>query len=487
MIDLETVFTPDTAKTYLFPINLDFSPIDIAKAMVDSDYFIFLDSSSIGAQGRYSILAWNPSLVFKSKGSNIDLRYKDKWIKTAGNPFAIVDMIQCASKVPRQENQPMPFFGGAVGYLGYDLFPFVEDYKNLTAIDDLMLPDCCLGFYDIALVFDHDKNQWFVSGTTVFGDFEKPETRSEKLLEQVFAKLKNVEGDKNSKTLDLNTNKDIGLTSNFTKEDYLASVKKAIDYIYAGDIYQINLSQRFHARIQASPFDLFCQLRRINPSYYGAYMSYGDHVVISSSPELFIQREGDIIESRPIKGTRPRGQTKESDENLKAELENSIKDSAELSMIVDLMRNDLGRVCEYGSVVVDEHRYIETLPTVFHTISTVRGKLKENISIAEILRATFPGGSITGCPKIRSIEIIDELEPTKRNVYTGSVGYIGFNGDMVLNIAIRTLIVKNGNVYFQVGGGIVADSDPEAEYLETLDKALAMERALEAVKNGVKK
>jgi para-aminobenzoate synthetase component 1 len=224
---------------------------------------------------------------------------------------------------------------------------------------------------------------------------------------------------------------------------------------------------------------LFSALRKVNPSFYGAYLNCGDHVVISSSPELFLRQRGRMIETRPIKGTRPRGRDEREDRALKQELIDSAKEAAELTMIVDLERNDLGRVCEYGSVEVPSHRGVEALPSLFHTVSTVRGRLREGAGAIDILRATFPGGSISGCPKIRAIEIIDELEPVRRHVYTGAIGFIGA-GDLSLSIAIRTMTVASGRLYYHVGSGIVADSDPAKEYEETLHKAAGMQEAIAA-------
>jgi para-aminobenzoate synthetase component 1 len=263
--------------------------------------------------------------------------------------------------------------------------------------------------------------------------------------------------------------------------DYINAVRAALNYIESGEIYQVNLSQRFSATFDAHPFDLFSALREASPSYYSAYLSCGDHVVISSSPELFLSRDGMVIETRPIKGTRRRGHDKAEDEALERELIVSEKERAELAMIVDLERNDLGRICEYGSVEVVQDRYVDRLPTLFHTAARVRGRLRPNTSVADILRATFPGGSISGCPKIRAIQIIDELEPTRRHVYTGAIGWVRPDGDLKLNIAIRTLVIANGRVYYQVGSGIVADSNPDQEYEETLIKAAALHRAIASI------
>lgn len=478
MVDFQPLFNVSNAGVEFREVELPCSPIELARLMENADHFAFLDSSeNKDKQGGFSILVWEPKLVFRSKDDLLELRVNGKWIVEKGNPFDLLDDLFSACRLDVELPAGIPFAGGAIGYLGFDLFRYVERYDRLTAKDDLNLPDCYLGFYDTAICFDHRKKRWSIVGTDVFSGAGNLSEWLDNVLDRIKKRIRS--GSPNTENKPGNTASSLELESNFTKAEYLEAVKKAIDYIYAGDIYQINLSQRFRAKLSVPEFDFFNKLRTINPSYYGAFLRYRKHCVISSSPELFVQRQGNRVETRPIKGTRPRGKNPKEDVVLQKELEQSPKDSAELSMIVDLERNDIGRVCEYGSVKVEEHRYIEKLPTVFHTVSTVTGKLQPQVTTVDLLRATFPGGSITGCPKIRSIQIIDELEPTCRNAYTGSVGYIGFNGDTTLNIAIRTLITKGSDVFFQVGGGIVADSDPEAEYDETLDKAAAMIKALQ--------
>lgn len=264
-----------------------------------------------------------------------------------------------------------------------------------------------------------------------------------------------------------------GPRSNFTREEYLRVVERAREYIFAGDIYQVNLSQRFEAPLVADPIVLYETLRATSPAPFGAYLDTGDFRVLSNSPERFLRRLGDRVETRPIKGTRPRRTDPAADRAAAAELQASEKDAAEHLMIVDLERNDLGRVCEYGSVVVEELARLESYWNVHHLVSTVSGRLRPGVGTAELLRATFPGGSITGAPKVRAMEIIDELEPTSRGVYTGAMGYLSACGGIDLNIAIRTIVYDGEKAYFQVGGGIVADSDPASEYDETLDKATA--------------
>jgi para-aminobenzoate synthetase component 1 len=282
------------------------------------------------------------------------------------------------------------------------------------------------------------------------------------------------------------------IISNFSKENYLTAVERAKQYINAGDIYQVNLSQRFQTQIEASPYEIYKRLRKINPEPFSCYLKFDNKHVISSSPERFLslqntpdgtgkQSEGMVrnIQTRPIKGTRPRGKDEVINKKMKKELLSSKKDDAELAMIVDLERNDLGRVCNYNTVKVIEKKALEEHPTVYHLVATVEGKLHSRYDAIDLLKATFPGGSITGAPKVRAMQIIDELEPTKRSVYTGAMGYLSFNGNIDFNIAIRTFLVKDDHIFFQVGGGIVADSNPEDEYQETLHKARALIETLE--------
>jgi para-aminobenzoate synthetase component 1 len=274
------------------------------------------------------------------------------------------------------------------------------------------------------------------------------------------------------------------LKGNFSHEGYLEAVAKAREYICAGDIFQVNLSQRLEVEINTAPYELYKRLRKINPAPFASYFNFDGVSIVGASPERFLKVWGDWVETRPIKGTKPRGKTPEEDKALAESLQQSTKDRAENIMIVDLERNDIGRVCRYGTVKVTELAILETYPTVFHLTSTVVGQLREGKNIIDLLKATFPGGSITGAPKVRAMEIIDELEPTRRSVYTGSLGYIGFSGDMDLDIVIRTIIVKDGKAYFQVGGAIVYDSEPESEYIETLDKGKALIQALNLSSGG---
>jgi para-aminobenzoate synthetase component 1 len=268
------------------------------------------------------------------------------------------------------------------------------------------------------------------------------------------------------------------VTDTVSREEYEAAVGRVLDYIGAGDCYQVNLSHRFSTVLHEEPWSLYERLRAVSPAPFAAYLDCGDHQVLSSSPELFLTIAGREIVTQPIKGTRPRGATREADEAAAAELLSSAKDRAELLMIVDLERNDLGRVCEYGSVHVPELYHLESFANVHHLVATVHGRLRPEVTPLQAMRAAFPGGSITGAPKIRAMEIIEELEPVHRGIYTGAIGWVDGRGNGEWNIAIRTMVAKDGRVHFHAGGGVVADSEPAAEYEETLAKASGMLRAL---------
>ena len=349
-----------------------------------------------------------------------------------------------------------------------------ENCPDCPAKDDLNIPDMIICFYDTILSFDHVKSEYSIISTGFPERGKKALYRKRARLESLKNRIQNLE----EKEVFTTRKKPINLESNFTKDSYKKAIKKAKEYIKAGDIYQVNLSQRFKVDLDMDPFDLYKILRKINPAPFAAYLNFGDVKIVSASPERFLKKEGNYIETRPIKGTRPRGSNLSEDKRLKDELTHSVKDKAENLMIIDLERNDLGRISEYGSVHVKEFMTCEKYATVFHLVSTVTGKLRKNKDAVDCLLKCFPGGSITGAPKIRSMEIIEELEPFKRSVYTGSIGYLSFNGNMDTSIVIRTFIIKDKKAYFQVGGGIVYDSDPEKEYEETLHKGKALIEAI---------
>jgi para-aminobenzoate synthetase component 1 len=460
----------------------------------DRPYCFFLDSGMDRKRlGRYSFLGSDPFLVMRSRGPEITIVRGQEHEVRQGNPLDIVGELLETYKLDRYP-APVPFLGGAVGYFSYDLCRFIEHLPS-TAVDDLKLPECYLAFYDAIVAFDHLEDKMYLVATGF------PQTEEGKRLRRARMRLEEMKswlgsrrsivasgtkqphGDRDcfaagSPRIDAK-NKEVALKSNFTPEEYKKVVNRVREYVAAGDVFQVNLSQRFEAHLKIPAYELYKRLRTINPAPFASYLSFPDVAIVSASPERFLKVQGDLVETRPIKGTRPRGRDRAEDERLANELIHSPKDRAENVMIVDLERNDLGRVCQYGTVKVTELAVLETFPTVFHLTSTVVGKLRRGKSNIDLLKATLPGGSITGAPKVRAMEIIDELEPTKRSVYTGSIGYLGFNEDMDINIVIRTFLVKERKAYFQVGGGIIYDSDAEAEYLETLDKGKALIRALD--------
>jgi para-aminobenzoate synthetase component 1 len=452
------------------------------EALAPRPFSFWLDSGMDPQKlGRYSFMGSDPFLVMRSRGDEITLIRGGAEEKRKGNPFDVVGELLKTYTLDGNE-AAIPFTGGAVGYFSYDLCHFIERLPT-KAVDDLNLPECYLGFYDAIIAFDHQENRTYLVSTGF------PETEEEKRQRRAVLRLNElrnliafspppaaIKEDKSGKNL--------VLKANFSHEGYLEAVAKAREYICAGDIFQVNLSQRLEVGINTAPYELYRRLRKINPAPFASYFKFAGVSSVGASPERFLKVRGDRVETRPIKGTKPRGRTPEEDKALAESLLASKKDRAENIMIVDLERNDIGRVCRYGTVRVTELAILETYPTVFHLTSTVVGQLREGKNLIDLLKATFPGGSITGAPKVRAMEIIDELEPTRRSVYTGSLGYISFSGDMDLNIVIRTIIVKDGKAYFQVGGAIVYDSRPEAEYIETLDKGKALVQALNLSAGG---
>jgi para-aminobenzoate synthetase component 1 len=453
------------------------SPIDVFESIYDEPYSFFLDSATGRERlGKYSFLGYNPFLIVKVTGKEIELLQDEKASRFQGDPFDLVKKLLSSYPLASQPGIP-PFLGGVVGYFGYDLGRFIEIIPSLSK-DDITIPDAYLAFYDTVVIFDHVKGKVAISSTGFPEEEEGPRKRkAESRIKEWKKRLSSLHRGK-AETRQIVGDTFPQLTSNFTHDQYIKAITKAKEYIAAGDIYQVNLSQRFVSEAPIPPFPLYQKLRAVNPAPFASYLNLDGVKVLSSSPERFLRISGKKVETRPIKGTRPRGKTPAEDQHLKTELLESKKDRAELVMIVDLERNDLGRVCEYGSVSVPELTTLEQYPTVFHTVSTITGRLKEECDHIDCLKACFPGGSITGAPKIRSMEIIEELEPTRRKIYTGSLGYLGFNGETDLNIVIRTMVIADGRVYFQSGGGIVADSDPEKEYEETLHKVSALFSAL---------
>ncbi len=459
-------FRSKATKGSLIPVcrelaaDLD-TPVSVFLKLGQNPPTFLLESVEQGENlGRFSFIGFRPDFVIKTGAST--------------QPFSLLRQNLRNFALPEKLSEISPFLCGFCGYFSYDLGVTLEKIKRGIP-DDLSIPGSYLGFYSAVITIDH------LRGTlTVFssGLPEKQGALSGLKAKEQLSRIIKLLGDSGKADYAPPNFRAENLSSNFTRAGYIKAVAKAKDYIRRGDIYQINLSQRFGCRLNAGAFLLYSRLRRLFPAGFCAYFDCGDFQIISSSPERFLKLEDRRVSTRPMKGTRARGATDSEDELLRDELLDSEKDKAELLMIVDLERNDLGKVCDYESIKVSRLRQLEEYTTVFQTTATVEGKLHNSKDRIDLLRACFPGGSITGCPKIRAMEIIEELEPTRRSVYAGSLGYLSFSGQMDFNILIRTILKKDNMLYFGAGGGIVADSEPEAEYEETLIKAKAMMQAI---------
>lgn len=436
------------------------------------------------AQARYSFVAVNPFLTFRSFGSRCEISRSetpDSRPQTQfGNPWHLLDALMARYELIDEIDLPFPL-GGCFGYWGYDLKNFTEPKLRRRAVNDLELPDCHVGFYDSLVVFDHRLGKTCIVSTGLTGDGSRTEARAREQMEFWQALLSaggpgRAGGPASAEPRAADNASPPA--SNLSQSEFLAAVERAQHYIRAGDIYQVNLSQRLAVHSDFTGWEWFERLLTVSPAPFAAYLDCGDFQIASSSPEQFLRLSGSHITTRPIKGTRPRSTDATRDAQLAYELQTSAKELAELVMITDLLRNDLGRVCEYGSVQVPELARLERFAHVQHLVSTVEGRLRKDVTHFAALASTFPGGSITGAPKFRAMEIIDELEPIARGPYCGCHGYLGFNRESQLSISIRTAIKKAETAYFHVGAGIVADSSPEAEYEETLAKARGFLAAL---------
>jgi para-aminobenzoate synthetase component 1 len=425
---------------------------------------------------RYSFVTARPLLRFTSYGSRCEITSRDGTHEQFGNPWRVLDALMSRYELLDEVDLPFPL-GGCFGYWGYDLKNFVEPKLTRNAVNDLELPDCCVGFYGSLVVFDHRLGKIWIVSTGLDADGSRDEKRARRDADFWRARLEANAGNSASSErrgedaapyVDAN---EALITSNLSREHFIARIAKAQDYIRRGHIYQVNLSHRLSTASDLSVWDLFERLSEISPAPFSAYFDCGDFQLASSSPELFLRLSGRHIVTRPIKGTRPRSADPTRDAQLTYELQTSAKEMAELVMITDLLRNDLGRVCEYGSVQVPELVRLERYAHVQHLVSTVEGRLRSGVTHFAAFASCFPGGSVTGAPKIRAMEIIDELEPITRGPYTGALGYLGFNRESQLSIIIRTAIAKGRRAYFHAGAGIVTDSQPEAEYEETIAKA----------------
>ncbi len=443
-------------------LKLKSSPISVFEKVYNEESFSFMyESLEHTGRGRYSFLGGKPFILFKSKDTAIEIERMGETQIIKGNPLYILRKILSKFDIyPALKG----FCGGAVGYISYDTIRFFEEIPDENT-DEIGAPDTYFMFPSEILIFDHKKE-------TVDIIVYNSDDKRLKDLESIIKTAKDY-------NYNLCKEKSIQYKSNFSKNEFCNIVKKAKEYIRAGDIFQVVPSQRISAVIDKKPLNIYRALRITNPSPYMYYLRLNDLYILGSSPETLIKLNEDIVTSNPIAGTRPRGITEKEDKILESELLSDEKELAEHIMLLDLARNDIGRVCEYGSVKVSKFLEIEKFSKVMHIISVVNGKLVTGMDAFDLIEATFPAGTVTGAPKIRAMEIIDELEPTRRGIYAGAIGYFGLNGNMDLCIAIRTIIIKDKLAYIQGGAGIVADSVPEREYIETLNKMSALKKALE--------
>jgi para-aminobenzoate synthetase component I len=437
-----------------FPYRPDSGPL--FEGLVRRPWPVFLDSgrpSSI--QGRYDILTADPRTTLVTRAGRTEIRDAGGLRISLADPFALLDEA-LGPKRPRISG--LPFQGGAIGYFAYDLARLLERLPGL-ADDAENIPEMSVGIYDWALVVDHARRR------------SRLVAHDPSVLDLWQGRLTRVLSERRRAPVP-DPFRVLGpVRSNLTYGDYMRAFARIQHYLREGDCYQVNFAQRFAVPAQGDPWQAYKQLRASNPAPFGAYLANPDCGILCSSPERFLRVCGDRVETKPIKGTRPRGANPEEDRMLALDLHRSAKDRAENLMIVDLLRNDLGKVCAIGSVYVPSLFEVETFTRVHHLVSCVRGRLARGRNALDLLKACFPGGSITGAPKLRAMEIIEELEPQRRGVYCGSIGYLGYDGSMDTNIAIRTLVYSGGTARLWAGGGIVVDSDAEAEYRETYDKA----------------
>ena len=460
------------------------TPVSALQKMADSRYVFLLESVEGGEKlAQYSFLGGDPVLVFKSRGQEVEIRRgrrKEKVIAKS-DPLEVLKGIMSMYRVVDPGGLPR-FYGGAVGYMGYDMVRFFERLPAQNP-DDLGLPDSIFILSSFLLIFDHVSHTIkVVSCAFIEDDVDDAYRSAIKRMDRTIARLRRAP----RLTPSLRPKRTmLQLKSNFTKTEFLKSVRKAKDYIRKGEIIQVVLSQRWQRGIRADAFSIYRALRSINPSPYMYFLKYGDLKIVGSSPEVMVRVEGGVVTLRPIAGTRPRSRNEQADEALSRELLRDPKERAEHIMLVDLGRNDVGRVCNYSTVKVDELMVIEKYSHVMHIVSNVVGKLRRGKDQFDVLRACFPAGTVAGAPKVRAMEIIEELEPVRRGPYAGAVGYFSFSGNLDTCINIRAMTIKDDTAYIQAGAGIVADSKPQKEYEETRNKARAMLKAIELAERGL--
>jgi para-aminobenzoate synthetase component 1 len=429
------------------------------RTLADLPWSVWLDSSASSGDGRYDIFAADPFVALRTRGDATQIAHRDGTADVSARPP--LELLREQLGAPGQRVAGLPFCGGALGYFGYDLGRRLEKLPSVAAAD-IDMPELAVGLYDWAVVVDHlQKRTWLVG-----------QGRDERTFAHWDALLERVQSKRFVPSVPFKVLSPV--RSNFDRDAYAAAFRRVQRHIQLGDCYQVNLTQRFRARAAGDAWQAYLRLREINPAPFSAFLDFPDGKVLCSSPERFLRVEGDRVETKPIKGTRPRAPIAANDRKLADALRASAKDRAENVMIVDLLRNDLGKSCVPGSIRVSKLFDVESFASVHHLVSTIEGRLAPGQHALDLLAGSFPGGSITGAPKVRAMQIIEELEPHRRSVYCGCIGYVGFDGNMDLNIAIRTLVQHGEHVYAWAGGGVVADSDEQAEYQESLDKAAAL-------------
>jgi para-aminobenzoate synthetase component 1 len=447
--------------------------IDLVARFAGESGTVALLSGGRHDSARFHVLGLRPWLTLRERAGTVSAEFSDTSVQAELDPFDALEAVAARYRLSGLD-QEHPLTAGLLGYLAYDLKDCLEVLPR-TSRDDLALPRVYMTAPSILVVQDRQRDLTTVHLPVLGGNDEAARQTLSRFQEELSA----------PPPVRRSEAKVGKLASGLSRDEYLQSVHGIRDYIARGHVYQVNMSQRFEAAFEGDPFALFAALFEANPAPFFAYLQAVDHQIVSTSPERFIELRGTRVQTRPIKGTRQRGKTPEEDAAFRHDLETSAKDDAELSMIVDLLRNDIGKVCAAGSVKVVEHKRVEEYQNVYHLVSVVEGELDAGKSALDLLRATFPGGSITGCPKIRAMEVIDELEPVRRHVYTGSIGYLGFRGSLDFNIAIRTATITQGRLVYSVGGGVVYDSDADDEFEETLHKGRTLAQALERFGGGV--
>lgn len=463
------------------PVSLEWpsdteTPITVYAKIAGRKPSFLLESVEGGERlGRYSFIGAEPQVMLTCHKGIVTVERDGEKISIAGNPFEAIEEIINDFKSPVLEGMPR-FYGGAVGYLGYDLVRHIERLPDLSR-EESGVPDCMLMAPRVNIIIDHLKHTIrVVVNTLPAGDGPAEYGKALKLIDDVLSRIK--KGDSPPTLSPAGECRAMALKSSLSREEYMERVETAREYIRAGEILQAVLSRRIDLNFRGDPFKVYRRLRRNNPSPYLYYLDMGDVVVAGSSPEMLVRVEGSRIETRPIAGTRPRGADRREDGDLASDLLSDVKERAEHVMLVDLGRNDVGRVSRPGTVKVPQFMEVEMYSHVMHLVSSVTGELKEGMGGMDALKACFPAGTVSGAPKVRAMEIIEELEPSRRGPYAGAVGYIGFNGNVDTAIAIRTIVFHGGRASIQVGAGIVADSDPAREFLETENKARALLNAL---------